>query len=80
MMWVMFTQGTYLVVQAAAKKMVERKISKGSIINISSIEAKVCMVWCTHLTHAHRVLIRVGNYTTHVLLRGCYWFGTDRVC
>ena len=29
------------MVQAAAKQMVEKKVSGGSIINISSIEAKV---------------------------------------
>ena len=34
-------QGTYLVVQAATKMMVERKVSNGSIINMSSILAKV---------------------------------------
>lgn len=34
-------QGTYLVMQAATKMMVERKVSNGSIINMSSILAKV---------------------------------------
>ena len=36
-----FVQGTYLIVQAASKLMVDKKTSNGSIINISSIEAKV---------------------------------------
>ena len=32
------------MVQAAAKQMVEKKVSGGSIINISSIEAKVSVL------------------------------------
>ena len=44
-------QGTYLVVQAAAKLMVDKKTSNGSIINISSVEAKV-HTYTVHVQHA----------------------------
>ena len=43
-MLILAMQGTYLVMQAATKMMVERKISSGSIINMSSILAKVKIV------------------------------------
>ena len=44
-------QGTYLVMQAATKMMVERKVSNGSVINMSSILAKVSKKNLYHSKH-----------------------------
>lgn len=59
-------QGTFLVSQAAARLMVENKVTNGSIVNIASITGKV---------HINRTGFKKLLYTPSVYTAGQLWPG-----
>ena len=60
-------QGTFLVSQAAARLMVESRVTNGSIINIASISGKVLATASETLLIAHNVSVCIQLTFLHLL-------------